>query len=119
MNELLKTIKSIFAKDKLYFCTKYTNEISMVYDTVSKRVSYANSHSYKYVFSVIYLSDDIIIKCQTYNNISSWTLLNSTYCRTYSKEKLADYIDKELNVLANEVDSSYNCYKVSKNEKDN
>lgn len=32
---------------------------------------------------------------------------------------LIDYIDKELNVLINEVDSSYNCYKASKNEKDN
>lgn len=119
MNSMIKTIKSIFSKDKHTFYTEYTNNISTVYDTVSRRVSYANSHSYKHVFSVIYLSDDIIIKCQTYNNVSSWTLLNSTYCCIYSKEKLADYIDKELNVLANEVDSSYNCYKASKNEKDN
>ena len=119
MNKLFKMIKSIFEKDKHPLYSKYDNNINDVYTTVAKQIRLANTHNYKYVFSVIYLSDDIIIKCQIYNNISSWTLLNSIYCCQYSKEKLEDYINKELKVLTNEVDSSYNCYKASKNEKDN
>ena len=119
MNELLKTIKSIFTKDKHHFYTKCPSNVSDVYSVVSNQVRLANMHSYKYVFSIIYLSNSIVIKCQTYDNISESSILDVRRCCWYSKEKLEDYIDKELNVLTKEVDSSYNCYKASKNEKDN
>ena len=119
MNKLFKMIKSIFEKDKHPLYTKYNNNINDVYTTVAKQIRLANTYNYKYVFSIIPLDHTVIIKCQTYNNISSWMSLNLMHYLKYSKENLTDYIDKELKVLSNEVDSSYNCYKASKNEKDN
>lgn len=119
MNKLLKTIKSIFVEDKNHFYTKCPSSVSDVYSVVSNQVRLANMYSYKYVFSIIYLSNSIVIKCQTYDNISDSLILDARRCCLYSKEELINYIDKELRVLTNDVDSSYNCYKAGKNEKDN
>ena len=119
MNKLLKTIKSIFKNDKNRCFVDYAIKLNMMYEVIFSQVRLANCNNYKYVFSMIPLDHSVIIKCQTYNNISNWIVLNLMQCYIYSKEELVDYIDKELNVLAKEVDSSYNCYKASKNEKDN
>ena len=119
MNKLFKTIKSIFKKNKDRRYIDYAIKLNMMYGVVFNQVRLANAYNYKYVFSIIPLDHTLIIKCQTYNNISSWMSLNLIHYWIYSKEKLADCIDKELKVLTNEVDSSYNYYKASKNEKDN
>lgn len=37
----------------------------------------------------------------------------------FSKEELIDYINNILNVLINETNSSLNCYKADKHEKNN
>ena len=119
MKKLFKIIKSLFKSDKNRCLIDYAIKLNMMHEVIFNQVRLANCNNYKYVFSMIPLDHTVIIKCQTYNNISSWMALNLMQCYIYSKEKLADYIDKELNVLTNEVDSSYNCYKASKNEKDN
>lgn len=118
MKNIIKTIKSLFKKNKRQDID-YAIKFNMIYEVIFNQVRLANINNYKYVFSMIPLDHTVIIKCQTYNNISNWITLSLMQYYMYSKEELAYYIDKELNVLAKEVDSSYNCYKASKNEKDN
>lgn len=119
MKNIIKTIKSLFKKNKSRCCDDYAIKLNMMFGVIFNRVRLANAYNYKYVFSIIPLDHTVIIKCQTYNNISSWMSLSLMHYWKYSKENLSDYIDKELKVLINEVDSNYNCYKASKNEKDN
>lgn len=119
MKNIIKTINSLFKKNKSRCCDDYAIKLNMMFGVIFNRVRLANAYNYKYVFSIIPLDNTVIIKCQTYNNISNWIVLNLMQYYIYSKEELADYIDKELKCLTNEVDSSYNCYKASKNEKDN
>jgi hypothetical protein len=52
------------------------------------------------VFSIIPEKNAILINCKTHNNISNWMILSLTHLCIYSKEELADCIDKELKVLA-------------------
>nr|DAN22844.1 MAG TPA_asm: hypothetical protein [Bacteriophage sp.] len=119
MKKLLKFIRSIFSKNKYSVYVDCIDKDIAVYYTIVNHVRLANMHSYKHIFSIIPLSNNIIIKCQTYNDISCWSTLSLSLLRCYQEEELADRIDKELKCLTNEVDSSYNCYKASKNEKDN
>lgn len=119
MKNIIKTIKSLFKKNKNSCYIDYTVKFNRIYGVIFNQIRLANCNNYKYVFSMIPLDHSVIIKCQTYNNISSWIVLNLIYCYIYSEEELVNYIDKELKFLTNEVDSSYNCYKASKNEKDN
>lgn len=119
MKNIIKTIKSLFKKNKSRCCDDYDIKLNMMLGVIFNRVRLANAYNYKYIFSIIPLDHTIIIKCQTYNNISSWTSLSLIHYWKYSKENLTDYIDKELNILTKEADSNYNCYKASKNEKYN
>lgn len=100
MNKLLKTIKSVFTKNKHTSYTRYVNKINIVNSTIVNRVSLANINSCKHVFSIIPEKNAILIKCKTHNNISNWIILSLTHLCIYSKEELADCIDKELKVLA-------------------
>lgn len=114
MNKLLKTIKSVFTKNKHTSYTRYVNKINIVNSTIVNRVSLANINSCKHVFSTIPEKNAILINCKTHNNISNWIILSLTHLCIYSKEELADCIDKELKVLAKQVDCSYNYYKLDK-----
>lgn len=119
MKKLFKTIKSFFIKDK-FSCYAYcTNKEYMVENVIINQVGLANSCCKGHVFSIIPTSQFITIKCQTYNDTYSSTVINPVHCMIFSKEELIDYINNILNVLINETNSSLDCYKVSKNEKDN
>lgn len=119
MKKLFKTIKSFFIKDK-FSCYAYcTNKEYMVENVIINQVRLANSCCKGHVFSIIPTSQFIIIKCQTYNDAYSSMIINPVHCMIFSKEELIDCINSILNVLINEINSSLDCYKVSKNEKDN
>lgn len=119
MKKLFKTIKSFFIKDK-FSCYAYcTNKEYMVENVIINQVRLANSCCKGHAFSIIPTSQFITIKCQTYNDAYSSTMINPVHCMIFSKEELIDYINNILNVLINEANSSLDCYKVSKNEKDN
>lgn len=119
MKKLFKTIKSFFIKDK-FSCYAYcTNKEYMVENVIINQVRLANSCCKGHVFSIIPTSQFITIKCQTYNDAYSSMMINPVHCMVFSKEELIDYINNILNVLINETNSSLDCYKVSKNEKDN
>ncbi len=119
MRKIFKTIKSLFFKDKH---SVYTDEIYknvLMYYTIVKQVRLANVKYDKYMFSIIPTNNNIIIKCQNYHDFYQTSILSLLFCRMFTREELIDYINKELKVLIYNVNSSYNCYKASKNEKDN
>ena len=119
MKRIIKTIKFLFAKDKYSCYIDNIDKINMIYHILFNQIRLANIKNYKYVFSIIPANHSVIIKCQTYNNIHNSLTLNLIFCSVFSREGLADYINKELNVLAKETDYSFNCYKASKYEKNN
>lgn len=119
MKKLLKFIKSIFRRDKYSAYINLTNKGVIVRDVIINRVTLANTNNNDYMFSIIPTKNYVTIKCQTYNDIYSSVVLSLTHCGIFSEEELVDYIDKELNVLIKETNSLLNCYKASKNEKDN
>ena len=119
MKKLFKTIKSFFVKDKFSCYVYCTNKEYMVENVIINQVRIANSCCRDHMFSIIPTSRFITIKCQTYHDIYSSTVINPVHCMMFSKEELIDYIDKILKVLINETNSSLNCYKADKHEKNN
>ena len=119
MKNMIKTIKSLFVKDKNSINVDYENKIDMVCGTIFRRVRSSNISNFKYTFSIIPVYRNIMIKCQAADNTSIWKYLNLTVCCAYSKEELTNYIDKELNSLYKQIDDMCSNYKENKNEKDN
>lgn len=119
MKKLFKTIKHLFVKDKFSCYVYCTNKEYMVENVIINQVRIANSCCRGHVFSIIPTSQFITIKCQTYNDAYSSMMINPVHCMIFSKEELIDYINNILNVLINETNSSLNCYKADKHEKNN
>lgn len=108
MKNIIKTIKSIFVEDKNSISVDYENKVDNVCSTLFRRVRAININNYKYTFSIIPTYRNIMIKCQAGDDTSIWKYLNLTTCCAYSKEELVNYIDKELNALAKQIDSICN-----------
>lgn len=108
MKNIIKTIKSIFVEDKNSISVDYENKVDNVCATIFRRTRLINIKNYKYTFSIIPTYRNIMIKCQADDNTSIWKYLNLTTCCAYSKEELVNYIDKELNALAKQIDSICN-----------
>lgn len=119
MKKLFKTIKHLFVKDKFLVTYTVLYKEYMVENVIINQVRIANSCCRGHVFSIIPTSQFITIKCQTYNDAYSSMMINPVYYMIFSKEELIDYIDKMLKVLINETNSSLNCYKADKHEKNN
>lgn len=114
MRKIFKTIKSLFSKDKH---SVYTDEIYknvLIYYTIVKQVRLANIKYKNYMFSIIPSRDNIIIKCQTTDNVYNMIHLNLVICMIFQRDELIEYINKELKVLVCQTASSYNCYKAEK-----
>lgn len=108
MNNLFKNIKSVFVKDKNSIIADYDNKIDAVCGTIFKRVRLINIDNYKYTVSIIPTYKNIMIKCQAGDNTSIWRYLNLITCFAFSREQLIDYIDKELRILINQINSICN-----------
>lgn len=119
MKKLFKTIKSLFKIKKNSYCIDSVNRENMIYNVIINQVRLANIHYKGYMFSIVPTKNYFIIKCQTYHDVFSDCVLSLIFCSMYNRERLINYINKELKVLINEVNYNLNCYKVSKNEKDN
>lgn len=116
---IIKTIKSLFSNNKhsAYMDDIYKNVL--VYYTIVKQVRLANIKYNNYMFSIIPLKNNIIIKCQTTDDVYDTCILNFVFCRMFQRDELINYIDDSLKVLINQTASNYNCYKASKHEKNN
>lgn len=119
MKKLFKTIKYLFSREKPFYYKRYVYNEVVVENVIFNQVKLANIRYKDYMFSIIPTGRHITIKCQTYHDIYSSTVINPVHCMIFSNEELIDYIDKILKVLINETNSSLNCYKASKHEKDN
>lgn len=78
MKDIIKTIKSVFTKDKNSINVDYENKIDMVCGTIFRRVRSVNISNFKYTFSIIPVYRSIMIKCQAADNTSIWKYLNLT-----------------------------------------
>lgn len=119
MKKIIKTLKSLFSNKKHSCYVDYTIKINAVYNVIINQVRLLNIKCYNYLFSIIPTKDNIIIKCQTSNNVYNSLTLSLMYCCIFNEEELINYINKQLEALINETKHSFNCYKTGKNEKDN
>lgn len=108
MKDIIKTIKSVFTKDKNSIVADYDNKIDIVCGAIFKRVRLVNIDNYKYTVSIIPTYKNIMIKCQAGDDTSIWRYLNLITCFALSREQLIDYIDKELKILINQINSLCN-----------
>lgn len=114
MRKLFKTIKSLFSKYKYSVYTDCINKDTLIDYTIVKQVRLANIKYDNYMFSIIPSKNNIIIKCQTTDNVYNMLSLNLVICRIFQRDELIEYINKELKVLVCQTASSYNCYKAEK-----
>ena len=119
MNNIIKTIKSLFSKNKNYYYIDYAIKINRVYNVIMNQVRIVNTKCYKYLFSIIPTDDNIIIKCQPSNNIYNSLTLSLMHCCILQEDELINYINKQLEALIKETKYSFNYYKANKNEKYN
>lgn len=111
MKKIIKTIKSIFSKNKYPCYIDCVNTTNMVYNVIINQVRLVNVKCYKYLFSIIPTKDNIIIKCQTSDNVYNSLTLNLIFCNTFQEDELINYVNKHLEALIKETACSFNCYK--------
>lgn len=69
MNNIIKTINSLFSNNKNHCYVDYTIKINRVYNVIMNQVRLVNTKCYKCLFSIIPIDDNIIIKFQTSNDM--------------------------------------------------
>ena len=119
MKNIIKTIKSLFSKNKNHYHDDYAIKINRVYNVIMNQVRLVNTKCYKCLFSIIPIDDNMIIKFQTSNDVYNPLTLSLMYCCILQEDELINYINKQLEALIKETKYSLDYYKENKNEKYN